>query len=420
MGLATAARAAGRRGRRHRPRRGVRRAVRHRRAAAAGRPARWSPASWSTSSAATPRCSTPGLDAAHRAHRPPDARRPAVAGRAAARRRGLPRRRPRAARRPAPPHGEDVLRVAVVRLPRLSNFTDLDALAAEPGVARPLRRPRPRSWPTPTSSCCPARRATVADLALAARAPAWPTRVRRHAAAGGPVLGICGGYQMLGPHDHRRRRVRRRHRRRARPAADATVTFARGEDAGPPGRGRRSGSRCAATRSTTAVRRPSPSGAEPFLDGGPGRRGVRHHLARRAGERRLPPGLPRRGRAGRRPPVRARAGHRRSPRSARPGWTRSATWSPSTPTPTRCGGCHRRRPARPPAAPAGRHSPLTRPCASSCSESPGDSEHKHGGRASGVAEAGADVVRPGGGARRRRRTRRCSGRRSRPARPRGR
>ena len=33
-----------------------------------------------------------------------------------------------------PPHGEDVLRVSVVRLPRLSNFTDLDALAAEPGV----------------------------------------------------------------------------------------------------------------------------------------------------------------------------------------------------------------------------------------------------------------------------------------------
>ncbi len=52
-----------------------------------------------------------------------------------------------------PPVGEDVLRIAVVRLPRMSNVTDADALSAEPGVEVRLVASPPRS-PTPTWSCC--------------------------------------------------------------------------------------------------------------------------------------------------------------------------------------------------------------------------------------------------------------------------
>ncbi|NEK87379.1 cobyric acid synthase [Blastococcus saxobsidens] len=95
----------------------------------------------------------------------------------------------------APPHGEDVLRVAVARLPRLSNFTDLDALAAEPGV---LVRyvTRPEELADADLVVLPGTRSTVADLAWLRRT-GLAEGVHRHAAAGGPVLGICGGHQML-------------------------------------------------------------------------------------------------------------------------------------------------------------------------------------------------------------------------------
>jgi adenosylcobyric acid synthase len=95
----------------------------------------------------------------------------------------------------AAPHGEDVLRVAVARLPRLSNFTDLDALAAEPGV---LVRyvTRPEEVADADLVVLPGTRSTVADLRWL-RETGLADAVRRHAAAGGPVLGICGGHQML-------------------------------------------------------------------------------------------------------------------------------------------------------------------------------------------------------------------------------
>ncbi|MEV5408576.1 cobyric acid synthase [Thermopolyspora sp. NPDC052614] len=99
----------------------------------------------------------------------------------------------------APPAREaatgESLRVAVVRLPRVSNFTDVDALAAEPGVIV-------RFVTTPGEAedadllVLPGSRATVADLEWLRRtglADAVADRARR----GRPVLGICGGYQML-------------------------------------------------------------------------------------------------------------------------------------------------------------------------------------------------------------------------------
>jgi len=94
-----------------------------------------------------------------------------------------------------PPVGEDVLRVSVVRLPRLSNFTDLDALAAEPGVLVRYAT-SPAELADADLVVLPGTRATVADLAWL-RAQGLDRALSRRAAEGRPVLGICGGHQML-------------------------------------------------------------------------------------------------------------------------------------------------------------------------------------------------------------------------------
>ena len=94
-----------------------------------------------------------------------------------------------------PPVGDDVLRVSVARLPRLSNFTDLDALAAEPGVLVRYAT-RPEELADADLVVLPGTRATVADLAWL-RETGLADAVSRAAAAGTPVLGICGGHQML-------------------------------------------------------------------------------------------------------------------------------------------------------------------------------------------------------------------------------
>jgi adenosylcobyric acid synthase len=91
--------------------------------------------------------------------------------------------------------GPDVLRVAVVRLPRISNFTDVDALAAEPGVLVRFVT-RPAELADADLVVLPGSRATVADLGwLRDRGLAGAIAAR--AARNQPVLGICGGYQML-------------------------------------------------------------------------------------------------------------------------------------------------------------------------------------------------------------------------------
>ncbi|WP_156688536.1 cobyric acid synthase [Mycobacterium sp. Marseille-P9652] len=97
--------------------------------------------------------------------------------------------------RPAPPLGHDRLRVAAVRLPRISNSTDVEALACEPGVV--VR------WVTEPADLAdadlvvlPGSKATVADLAWL-RDRGLAGAVIDHARAAKPVLGICGGFQML-------------------------------------------------------------------------------------------------------------------------------------------------------------------------------------------------------------------------------
>jgi adenosylcobyric acid synthase len=95
--------------------------------------------------------------------------------------------------RPQPPVGRQWLRVAVVRLPRISNATDVEALACEPGVAVRFVT-EPSRLADADLIVLPGSKSTVDDLAwLRARglADALTTTDK-------PVLGICGGFQMLG------------------------------------------------------------------------------------------------------------------------------------------------------------------------------------------------------------------------------
>ncbi|MEV7423954.1 MULTISPECIES: cobyric acid synthase [unclassified Streptomyces] len=96
----------------------------------------------------------------------------------------------------APPYGEDVLRVAVCAVPLMSNFTDVDALAAEPGVVVRFVD-RPEELADADLVVVPGTRGTVKALAWL-RERGLADALARRAAEGRPVLGICGGYQILG------------------------------------------------------------------------------------------------------------------------------------------------------------------------------------------------------------------------------
>jgi adenosylcobyric acid synthase len=95
-----------------------------------------------------------------------------------------------------PPLRGDVLRVAVVRLGRISNFTDFDALAHEPGVWVSFTT-SPAEVLAADLAIIPGTKATVADLAgLRSRGLGRVFAERTRLAL--PTLGVCGGYQMLG------------------------------------------------------------------------------------------------------------------------------------------------------------------------------------------------------------------------------
>ena len=86
--------------------------------------------------------------------------------------------------------------VAVVRLPRIANFDDFDPLIDEPGV-RLRYVSRPEDLGTPQLVVLPGTKATIADLEAMRRSGLDRAIVEAHA-AGASVLGVCGGYQMLG------------------------------------------------------------------------------------------------------------------------------------------------------------------------------------------------------------------------------
>ncbi|WP_159982883.1 MULTISPECIES: cobyric acid synthase [unclassified Novosphingobium] len=89
------------------------------------------------------------------------------------------------------------LLVACPILPRIANFDDLDPLRQESGVEVAMIPP---GSPIPQSAALivlPGSKATIADLAFL-RAQGWDIDLLAHHRRGGAVLGICGGYQMLG------------------------------------------------------------------------------------------------------------------------------------------------------------------------------------------------------------------------------
>ena len=93
------------------------------------------------------------------------------------------------------PLGQDVLRVSVVRLPRIGSFADIDALAAEPGVLVRMAA-TPEELADADLVVLPGSRATVADLAFL-RERGISEAIAARTQAGRPVLGIGGGFQML-------------------------------------------------------------------------------------------------------------------------------------------------------------------------------------------------------------------------------
>ncbi len=98
--------------------------------------------------------------------------------------------------RAAHTHGHRML-IACPMLPRIANFDDLDPLKLEPGVSLAMIPP---GQPIPGDAALvilPGSKATIADLA-ALREQGWDIDLRAHHRRGGAVLGICGGYQMLG------------------------------------------------------------------------------------------------------------------------------------------------------------------------------------------------------------------------------
>ena len=90
-------------------------------------------------------------------------------------------------------------KIVVPVLSRIANFDDLDPLAAEPGVRLVLLR-EGEAFPDDASLVVlPGSKSTIADLNELHRR-GWADAIRRAAARGTRVIGICGGYQMLGRH----------------------------------------------------------------------------------------------------------------------------------------------------------------------------------------------------------------------------
>jgi len=93
-------------------------------------------------------------------------------------------------------NGNGAFRIAVPRLPRIANFDDLDPLRLEAGVAIEIVQPG-KPIANADLVIIPGSKSTIADLS-ALRREGWDIDILAHARRGGTVLGLCGGYQMLG------------------------------------------------------------------------------------------------------------------------------------------------------------------------------------------------------------------------------
>ncbi len=88
------------------------------------------------------------------------------------------------------------LNISVLRLPRIANFTDFDPLESEPTVSLKYIHPK-QDLGHPDAVIIPGTKTTIADL-LVLQKSGMAEAIQNYAASGGTVLGICGGYQMMG------------------------------------------------------------------------------------------------------------------------------------------------------------------------------------------------------------------------------
>jgi adenosylcobyric acid synthase len=99
--------------------------------------------------------------------------------------------------RPAQPRRDAKVKIALPILPRIANFDDLDPLAAEPAVELVRVKPDAALPGDADLVILPGSKATIADLRVL-REAGFDIDIRAHVRRGGTVLGLCGGYQMLG------------------------------------------------------------------------------------------------------------------------------------------------------------------------------------------------------------------------------
>ena len=95
------------------------------------------------------------------------------------------------------PRVASAIHIAVPRLPRIANFDDLDPLIAEADVTVTMVEPGAALPGDADLVLLPGSKSTLGDLA-ALRAAGWDIDIAAHVRRGGWVLGLCGGYQMLG------------------------------------------------------------------------------------------------------------------------------------------------------------------------------------------------------------------------------
>jgi adenosylcobyric acid synthase len=95
------------------------------------------------------------------------------------------------------PTGAKRIKIVVPMLPRIANFDDFDPLRDEPNVELHFIPPGQIIPDNADLIILPGTKSTIADLAFV-RAQGWDIDILSHVRRGGQVLGICGGYQMLG------------------------------------------------------------------------------------------------------------------------------------------------------------------------------------------------------------------------------
>ncbi|PZQ99352.1 MAG: cobyric acid synthase CobQ [Cereibacter sphaeroides] len=93
--------------------------------------------------------------------------------------------------------GRAGLKIVCLQLSRIANFDDLDPLAAEPGVSLTMLRAGEVLTGDADLVIIPGSKSTRGDLAFL-REQGWDVDILAHVRRGGRILGLCGGYQMLG------------------------------------------------------------------------------------------------------------------------------------------------------------------------------------------------------------------------------